>query len=390
MNSYNYSVCKKEGMNLVYLDYCANAPVEQQVLDRFYEVTKNIYANPNSIHKLGREAEDLLNKSADHIASYFNVTRDELIFTSGATESNNLAIKGICERYRNKGKHIIIGSMEHNSLVSSAMRMQEMGFEVELAPVDQDGRIDRDELEWMIRDDTILVAIAAVDSELGIRQDIEGLASFLKNYPQLYFHVDASQAIGKVDINYDDVDLITFTPHKFGGINGTGVLVKKKNIGLKIQMDGGKSTSIYRSGTPMLANVVACDVALDLAMTHQKEREVYVKKLQTKILEFLSSYEMIHINNTRYSDAYVVNFSVKSVRAEAFSEMLEQHEIYLSTKTSCCPTNAPSKIVFALTKDKKLASTSLRLSLSYMTTEEELDAFFKAFTICYKDIFKNG
>ena len=104
MNSYNYSVCKKEGMNLVYLDYCANAPVEQQVLDRFYEVTKNIYANPNSIHKLGREAEDLLNKSADHIASYFNVTRDELIFTSGATESNNLAIKGICERYRNKGK----------------------------------------------------------------------------------------------------------------------------------------------------------------------------------------------------------------------------------------------------------------------------------------------
>ncbi|HAD24029.1 MAG TPA: aminotransferase V, partial [Kandleria vitulina] len=149
---------------MVYLDYCANAPVEQQVLDRFYEVTKNIYANPNSIHKLGREAEDLLNKSADHIASYFNVTRDELIFTSGATESNNLAIKGICERYRNKGKHIIIGSMEHNSLVSSAMRMQEMGFEVELAPVDQDGRIDRDELEWMIRDDTILVAIAAVDS----------------------------------------------------------------------------------------------------------------------------------------------------------------------------------------------------------------------------------
>lgn len=375
---------------MTYLDYCANMPCDQEVLDTFYNVSKNIYANPNSIHKLGREAAAMLNKSADHIASYFDVTRDELIFTSGATESNNLAIKGICERYKNRGHHIIIGAMEHNSLVSSATRMQEAGFEVELAPIDQDGRIDLDELEWMIRDDTILVSIAAVDSELGIVQDVEGIGRLLKKYPQLYYHVDASQAIGKVDINYDQADLITFTPHKFGGIIGCGVLVKKKDIGLKIQMDGGKSTSIYRSGTPMLAMVVACDKALTLALEHQHERESYVASLQQEILDFLKGFSKVHINNTKYSDAYVVNFSIENVRAEVFSEKLEEHDIYLSTKTSCCPTNAPSKIVYALTKDKKLASSSLRLSLSYLTDQDDIEAFKKGFTSCYREVTGNG
>lgn len=375
---------------MTYLDYCANTPVDEEVLDTFYNVSKNIYANPNSIHKLGRAAAALLNKSADHIASYFHVTRDELVFTSGATESNNLAIKGISERYRNRGKHIIIGAMEHNSLVSSATRMQEQGFEVELAPIDENGRIDLDELEWMIRDDTILVSIAAVDSELGIVQDVEAIGTLLKNYPQLYYHVDASQAIGKVAINYDSADLITFTPHKFGGIIGCGVLVKRKDIGLKIQIDGGKSTSIYRSGTPMLAMVVACDKALTIALEKQAERERYVKGLQKQIIDFLKGFKNVHINNTAYSDAYVVNFSLYNIRAEEFSEHLEDHEIYLSTKTSCCPTNAPSKIVYALTKDKKLASSSLRLSLSHLTTQEDIDAFKKAFTICYEEEYDRG
>lgn len=375
---------------MTYLDYCANTPVDEEVLDTFYNVSKNIYANPNSIHKLGRAAAALLNQSADHIASYFNVTRDELIFTSGATESNNLAIKGIAERYRNRGKHIIIGAMEHNSLVSSATRMQEQGFEVELAPIDENGRIDLDELEWMIRDDTILVSIAAVDSELGIVQDVEAIGALLKKYPQLYYHIDASQAIGKVDINYDSADLITFTPHKFGGIIGCGVLVKREDIGLKIQIDGGKSTSIYRSGTPMLAMVVACDKALTIALEKQQEREAYVKTLQRQVLDFLKGFKNVHINNTVYSDAYVVNFSLYNIRAEEFSERLEAHDIYLSTKTSCCPTNAPSKIVYALTKDKKLASSSLRLSLSHLTTQEDIDAFKKAFTTCYEEEYERG
>lgn len=375
---------------MVYLDYCANAPVDPEVLDTFYTTTKTYFANPNSIHTLGVQANQLLNQHADHIASYFHVTRDELIFTSGATESNNLAIKGICERYRNRGKHIIIGAMEHNSLVSSATRMQSYGFEVELASIDRNGRIDLDELEWMIRDDTILVSIAAVDSEMGIVQDVEGIGAFLKQYPQLYYHVDASQAIGKVDLNYDNVDLITFTPHKFGGIIGTGVLVKKKDIGLKIQIDGGKSTSIYRSGTPMLANIVACDQALTIALAHQKEREAYVKAFQEDLLTFLKGYDNVHINNTKYSNAYVINFSMKNIRSEVFAAKLDEHEVYISTKTSCCPENAPSKLVYALTKDKNLALTSLRLSLSHLTTKEDIETFKKVFDQCYKEVYANG
>lgn len=213
---------------MIYLDYAASTPADDQVLDTFYSISKKYYANPNSIHKFGVETKNLIDNSTIDIANKLGVLKEEIIYTSGASESNNLVIKGICERYKNRGKHILISSLEHNSIVASATAMQELGFEVEIIPVKKDGFIDIDALKKMMRQDTILVSICSVDSELGLKQPIEKIGEFLKEYPNCYFHTDASQAIGKVNINFENVDLVTITPHKFYGLNGFGILIKKK------------------------------------------------------------------------------------------------------------------------------------------------------------------
>lgn len=373
---------------MVYLDYAANSPVDTEVLDTFYEVTKKYYANPNSNHKLGLEAKKVIDDATNHIATLLGVLKEEIIYTSGATESNNLAVKGICERYKNYGKHIIVSGLEHNSLIASATTMQEVGFEVDLLDVDNNGIINIEHLKELLRPDTILVSICSVDSELGIRQPIEEIGKIIKEYPHTVFHTDASQAIGKVDLDFSYVDLVTIAPHKFYGLNGFGALIKKKDITLKPIIHGGKSTTVYRSGTPVLGNVVAFDKALTIALEKQKERTKYVANLNQQVREFLSNYEEVHINSTENSIPYTLNFSIRGVKSDDFSKMLEEKGIFLSTKTSCCPVGTPSKLVYALTHDKNLASTSLRLSLSHLTTKEDLEEFYKAFDMCYKEVLK--
>lgn len=375
---------------MIYLDYAANSPVEEEVLNVYYETTKKYFANPNSVHKLGLEAKELLDKSTNNIAKNLNVLPEEIIYTSGATESNNLAVKGICERYKAFGKHILVSSLEHNSIIASATTMQEKGFEVDLIPVNKDGIISVDEIKKLLRDDTILVCVTSIDSEIGIRQPIEEIGKFLKNYPNCYFHTDATQAIGKVDIDLKDVDLATITPHKFCGLNGFGMLIKKKHVGLKPLINGGRSTTIYRSGTPVLANVVALDKALDIALKNREERYNYVNKFYKIIIEKLKNYDRVIINNTKNSIPFTINFSIKGIKSLDFVKKLEEYDIYVSTKTSCCPSESPSKMVYALTKDKNLASSSVRISLSHLTKEEEINEFFKVFDKCYKELCINA
>lgn len=375
---------------MIYLDYSASTPVDSDVLELFYNTTKKYYANPNSSHKLGREAKELIDKCTLNMANNLHVLPEEIIYTSGASESNNLVIKGICERYKNRGKHILISSLEHNSIVSSATIMQEQGFDVELIPINKDGFVDIDSLKKMIREDTILVSVCSVDSEIGLRQPIEKIGELLKDYPNCFFHTDASQAIGKVSIDFTNVDLITITPHKFYGINGFGMLIKKKNVSLKPQINGGKSTTVYRSGTPELANIIACGKALDIALVNQKERYEYVKKLSDKLKDKLKEYKNVHINNTENSIPHTINFSIKGIKSLELQEKLENYDIYVSTKTSCCPLETPSKLIYALTKDKGLSSSSLRVSISHLTTEEEVDKFLDVFDLIYKEYEKNG
>ena len=369
---------------MIYLDYAANAPVDNSVLEVFNKATLKYFANPNSNHKLGLEAKEAIEIATRNIAKNLGVKEDEVIYTSGASESNNLVVQGICERYRSRGKHIIISSLEHSSIVAPAGRMQELGFEVDMVSVNKDGTVDLEELKSLIRDDTILVSITSVDSELGIRQPIEKIGKMLKEYPNLYFHTDASQIIGKDHIDFTDVDLVTIAPHKFYGLNGFGVLLKKKEVGLKPIIYGGKSTTIYRSGTPVTGSVIALDKALELAVTKIDERQSYIKELHDLVISKLKERNFI-INSTENSIPNTINFSVKGVTSNVLVQLLGEKEVYISSKTSCSAEDSPSKSIYALTNDAKLATSSMRISLSHLTTEDEIEEFFRIFDITLEE-----
>ena len=370
---------------MIYLDYAASTPVDKKVLDLYYDTVLKYYANPNSSHKLGIEARNLIDDSTNNIASILGVLPCEIIYTSGASESNNLVIKGICERYKNRGKHILISALEHNSIVSASTYFQERGFEVELIPVNKDGLIDITALKSLLRDDTILVSVCYVDSEIGLKQPIEAIGKILKEYPNCVFHADASQAVGKISTNFNNVDLVTITPHKFYGLNGIGIVIKKKDISLTPQINGGKSLTIYRSGTPDTASIVSLKLALEIAVENLSNRYDYIKELSETLKQELKKYKNVHINNTDASIPHTINFSVKGIKSIDLQKKLEDYNIYVSTKTSCCPIETPSKLVYALTKDKILSSTSIRVSLSHLTTKEEINEFLRVFDIIYKE-----
>ena len=361
---------------MIYLDYASATPVDKEVLEVYNETSNKYYANPNSIHPLGIKSKEKLDATTKEIAHLLNIEKEEIIYTSGATESNNLVIKGIANRYKNYGKHILLSSLDHQSLIAPATKLQEQGFDLE-------------ELKYLLRDDTILVSVTSVDSELGIIQPINEIGALLKAYKHCIFHTDASQAIGKIDLNLENVDLVTIAPHKFYGLNGTGLLIKKKGIELSPIIDGGRSTTVYRSGTPVLPEITALCKALQIALNNQKERTEYVEKLNSILIEKLKSYKNIHINSNEYSIKNIVNISISGIKSTEFVDYMGKNNICISAKTSCCPVETPSKLVYALTKSKELSTTSLRISLSHLTTKEEIDEFIKIFDKGYRE-FLNG
>ncbi len=371
---------------MIYLDYAANCPVDEEVLNCFYNTTKKYYANPNSIHYLGQEVKRIIDDATKNIANSLNILPEEVIYTSGATEANNLAIKGIAKRYKSIGKHIIVSTLEHTSVIASCSSLQEEGFDIDVLPVDQNGYIDIDALKKMLRNDTILVSICSVDSELGVRQPIEQIAKLLKTYPNVHFHSDATHAIGKVNIDYTNVDLITISPHKFYGLTGIGLLIKKKNTDVRPIINGGRSTTVYRSGTPEVGNICAASFALEKAIKEQETHFQYVKRIYTTVVEKLQEYPNIHINNVDASIPFTLNISINGIKSNDFVKLLEENDIIVSAKTSCCPIDSPSKLVYALTKDKKLAATAIRISFSHLTTDDEIEKFLDLFDKCIKEV----
>lgn len=357
---------------MIYFDYAAASLVRKEVLDSFIMACQD-FANPNSNHVLGRKANEKIQDTTKKIADLLGVLPDEIIYTSGSTESNNLAVKGILERYKNFGKHILVSSLEHSSILSPLTYMSEKGFEIEVIPVNEEGIITPLEIEKRLRPDTIFVSVTAMDSELGIVEPIDEIGKMLKKYPHTYFHTDATQIIGKEPFSLVNVDLATISAHKLSGLDGTSILIKKENVELVPLLHGGRSTTNYRSGTPILPNIVAFYTALKLALEEQSKHHSYVLELQTYLLDYLKKKKDIVINNTSRSSVYFVNFSVLKMNANDLVSLLEEKGIIVSAKTSCCPLNTPSKLVYALTKNKRLASSSIRVSLSYLTTKEELD-----------------
>ena len=366
---------------MIYLDYSATTPVDEEVLNSFIKSQK-YFANPNSLHKLGVEAKKLIDLSTNQIAKLLKVKDSEIIYTSGASESNNTVIKAM-EEYKNRGRTIITTQLEHSSISEPLNYLKTKGFNIKYIPL-INGVVDIDSLEEIL-DDVCLVTVSMVNSETGIRQPIEEIGKILKKYPKILFHTDITQAVGKIKFNLDNVDFASFSAHKFFGIKGIGCLYKKEKINILPLIHGGKSTTIYRSGTPSTSLIVSMAKALRLSYENMDEDLKQIKELNNHLKNELSKYEKVTINSNKHSIDQIVNFSVLGVKPETFMHSLEEDNVYISTQ-SACSTGNYSKAVLAITNDMEKASSSLRVSISRKTTKEEIDLFLKAFDKSYKKL----
>ena len=373
---------------MIYLDYSANTPADPAVLDAYVAAERRYIANPNSTHIAGQEARAEMERVTTSIANHLGVQPAEIIYTSGASEANNLAVKGIAQASRHIGKHIISTQLEHSSIGASLSVLQQQGYEIDLLNINRDGRVDLDQLRELMRNDTILVAVCAVDSELGTVQPIQEIAEIVKPYPGCRLHVDATQAVGKTDLWLDGVDTMSFTAHKFYGPNGIGVLYKRKGLVIEPQMNGGASTTIYRSGTPTLGLAAALQAALALALDEQPQRCAHVQALHDTLCAELQKRPGVRINSPAGAVPHIVNVSVAGIKAGVFQQALSGQGVCVSVKSACSTDGTPSKAVFAVSRDRKNALSSWRISLSHLTTEEELNGFLAAFDRCLKDLQK--
>ena len=369
---------------MTYLDYSATTPTNEDVLNTFVEVSRKYIGNPNSLHKLGVEANEIIKASTRQISNLLNIKECEIIYTSGASESNNTAIKGIALKYQNRGKHIITTEFEHSSIYGPLTYLQKQGFKVDFVKTDELGIVDINNLKELITDETILVSIGYINSEIGIIQPIDEIGKLLKSYPKCYFHVDMTQALGKIKIDLTNVDLASFSAHKIYGVKGIGLLYKKENISLEPLVHGGKSTTVYRSGTPATGLIVSFAKAMRLILENLDQKYEYISKLNKMIKDGLN-YDNVYINSNDYCIPNILNISVLGVKPETMLHALEKYDIYISTQTACS-TGTISKSVYALTKDEDRAKSSLRISISHLTKESDIKYFLEKFDICYKEL----
>ena len=290
--------------------------------------------------------------------------------------------------YCNRGRHIITTELEHSSVYGPIHYLVDQGFEVSFVKLLEDGTVDLEDLKKLLREDTILVSINAVNSELGIIQPIDEIGKLLKNYPKCYFHVDMTQLVGKKKASCENIDLISFSAHKFYGLKGIGVLIKKEKIELEPIIHGGKSTTKYRSGTPALPLIVSAAKALRLALCDLDKKYKEVEEKNAFLRSYLQNYEMVRINSSKNALPHILNISVLGVKPETLLHALEEKNIFVSTQSACSSSHAESKAVFAVTHNKDNAQSSIRISLSHLTTEEELQEFVKAFDDCYQKLTK--
>ena len=369
---------------MIYLDYSATTPVREEVIETYSRVCREFIGNPNSLHSLGVKSKQLIDASTDQIASILGVKSSEIIYTSGSSEANNTAIKGVCFKYANRGKHIITTELEHSSIIAPLNYLTTLGYEVDFVKLDENGLVDLDDLERLIRKDTILVSIASVNSEVGIKQNLQEIYNVIHKHPKVLFHSDVTQSIGKDRIDFSLLDLASMSCQKFYGMKGIGALYKKEKLVIDPLIHGGKSTTVYRSGTPATPLIASFAKSLRLAYEDFDEKYQHVVDIRKVLIEKLEKMD-VSINSNDYCLPHMVNVSLHGIKSEVMLHALEEKEIFISTQTACSVGNY-SKAVYAITHDKEKASSSIRISLSYLTTIDEINTFIEAFQDCIEQL----
>ena len=374
--------------NIIYLDNAATSKVDPEVLNSYNQITLKYFANPSSIHSLGQESSRLLDKSREQILNVLKLTHHEVIFTSGATEANNLAIKGYCFANSNRGKHIITSATEHPSVLNTVLEMQDFGFEVTVLPVNKEGQIEVKTLKAAIRDDTILVSLMMVNNEVGAINPIKEVGEYLKKFPKIAFHVDMVQAIGKIPLSFENIDMFSIAGHKIHGLLGSGLLVKEKKIILKAVNQGGGQENNLRSGTNTLALSASLAKALRLAIESEATNYKKVKVLSERLLSYLKdNKDKYLINSYNEDNPYIVNFSLLHHKASVVVEALSNRGIMVSSLSACHAKNEDySKVVYAMYQDLDLAHNTIRVSFGKDNTIEEVETLITNLEEILKEI----
>ncbi len=367
---------------MIYLDNSATTKPYKQVLDSFIKVSEEYYGNPSSLHKIGGQAEKLLQQARSQVARLLKVKEAEILFTSGGTESNNLAIKGIAMAHRERGKHIVTTSIEHASVHNAMVQLESLGYEVTYVKPDSNGFVSSESIQQELRDDTILVSVMHVNNEVGTIQPIEEIGMVLKKYPKAFFHVDFVQGIGKVPLNLynSGVHLATLSGHKFHGLKGTGALFIKEGVMLSPLFSGGNQEWKQRSGTENVAGMVAMAKALRMTLELREEKLDQMKSAMGKLRDGISQIKEVTIHTPGENCApHILNFSIGGLKAETFVHALEEKDIYVSTTSACSSKKkAASKTLLEMGVPAAQAESAIRISLTYSNTAEEAEIAAKA------------
>ena len=360
----------------VYLDYAATTPVDKRVAEKMIPYLTETFGNPASnSHAFGWTAEEAVEKARADIAALINADPKEIVFTSGATESDNLAIKGAANFYKTKGKHLITVKTEHKAVLDTMRELERQGFEVTYLGVQENGLIDLEELKAAIRDDTILISVMWVNNEIGVVQDVPAIGEICRER-KIIFHVDAAQACGKVpvDVEAAKIDLLSMSGHKVYGPKGIGALYvrRKPRVRLEAQMHGGGHERGFRSGTLPTHQIVGMGEAFRIAKEELEQDMAHYLKLRDIFLKGIEGIEEVYINgDLEHRAPNNLNVSFNFVEGESL--IMAVKELAVSSGSACTSASLePSYVLRALGRNDELAHSSLRITFGRMTTEEEV------------------
>ncbi|RRR51741.1 cysteine desulfurase [Streptococcus suis] len=378
---------------MIYFDNAATTQVYPEALKTYTEVATKIWGNPSSLHNLGSQATRILEASRKQIADLLGKDSKEIFFTSGGTEGDNWVIKGVAFERAHLGKHIIVSDIEHPAVKESALWLQSQGFEVDFAPVNAQGFVDVSALESLLRPDTILLSVMAVNNEIGSIQPIAEISDLLADKPTISFHVDAVQAITKIPTERfltERVDFATFSGHKFHSVRGVGFIYVKSGKKISPLLTGGGQESDKRSTTENVAGIAATAKALRLSLDKTQDSQKRLSAMKQILLEELSKFDHVTVFSGMDNFApSILTFGIKNIRGEVIVHAFEEHQIYIST-TSACSSKAgkPAGTLIAMGVPQKIAQTAVRISLDDDNDMGQIEQFLTIFKQIYHNTQK--
>ena len=378
---------------MIYFDNAATTQTHPEVIKTYTEVATKIWGNPSSLHNLGTQATRILEASRRQIAELLGKESKEIFFTSGGTEGDNWVIKGVAFEKAHLGKHIIVSAIEHPAVKESALWLKTQGFEVDLAPVNTQGFVDVSALETLIRPDTTLVSVMAVNNEIGAIQPIQEISQLLADKPTISFHVDAVQAIGKMPMEQyltDRVDFASFSGHKFHSVRGVGFVYIKAGKKIAPLLTGGGQESDKRSTTENVAGIAATAKALRLTLDKAADSQKQLAAMKQILVDELSKYQDVTVfSGIENFVPSILTFGIKNIRGEVIVHAFEDHQIYIST-TSACSSKAgkPAGTLIAMGVPQKLAQTAVRVSLDDDNDMGQIEQFLTIFKQIYHNTQK--